>query len=284
MTAATPRCASCSRPVKDQARLCRRCTSWLERDLGDLEGLATEVETTRLRQSRTGGQAIGGGHSSERPLPFDDRPVLAARALREVCRRWAGFVVEHRGAPWPRDLLGDYGRFLLGQVDWLRHREEAPVAFDELSGAIGRVRGSIDRRAERVYAGPCGAIDYWPDGHPILCSARCDGDVYGRLNAKNATCTKCGATHDVADRREWLLAAVEDQLAHIALLSKALSNLGRPVADPTIRSWVSRGRLAAHGEDPQGRALYRVGDVIELLAQEAARQASRSVPAKRTAC
>lgn len=274
MTGQQPVCG-CGKPLRDNALLCHKCTGRLRRDLGDIGGLAEEVETTRLRQSRTGGQAIGGGHSSDRPLPYDDRPVLRARRLREVCREWAGFVVEHRGTPWPRDLLGDYGVFLLGQVDWLRHRDEAPAMFDALTGAIGRVRGSIDRRADRVYAGPCGAMDYAEDGSLILCSQPCPGDVYGRPWAKTATCATCGAEHDTADRRLWLLAAVEDQLAHVALLSKALSNLGRPVADPTIRSWVSRGRLVAHGEDPHGRALYRVGDVLDLIALDAERQASR---------
>lgn len=267
----------CGRPLRDNALLCPKCTDRLRRDLGDIVGLAEEVETTRLRQSRTGGAPIGGARSGDRPLPFDDRPVLAARALREVCRTWTAVVVELRAVPWPRDLLPDYGPFLLGQVDWLRQREQAPAAYLELTRAVGRVRGSIDRRAERVYAGPCGAMDYWPDGALVLCSAPCTGDVYGRPNAKTASCEVCGAEHDAADRRQWLLAAVEDQLAHIAWLSKALSNLGRPVADPTIRSWVTRGRLVAHGTDAHGRAVYRVGDVLDLIRAEAVRRSSPPV-------
>lgn len=272
MSAQSPVCG-CGRPIRDNASICHQCTARLRRDLGDVRGLAEEVETTRLRQSRTGGQAIGGGHSSDRPLPFDDRPVLAAEGLRAVCRRWVALVVEQRGAVWPRDVLFDYGPFLLGHVDWLRHRDEAPDLLVDLVGAIGRVRGSIDRRAERVYAGPCGSMDYWPDGHPILCSARCDGEVYGRPTARTATCEKCGAVHDAADRREWLLEAIEGQLAYGAQLSKALSSLGKPVAEATFRKWVERGRLVAHGENQFGQALYRVGDVLDLMAADASRRA-----------
>jgi hypothetical protein len=33
-----------------------------------------------------------------------------------------------------------------------------------------------------------------------------------------------------------------------------------------IRGWAFRGRLIAHGTDQDDRPLYRVGDVIDLLA------------------
>lgn len=265
----------CGKPVRDNAQLCHACTERLRRDLGEVRGLADEIETTQYGQSRMGGQPIGGGHSADRPLPFDDRPVLAARALREVCRRWTTLVVEQRGVGQPRDFLIDYGPFLLSHVDWLRHREEAPVLHAELVDAIGRVRGSIDRRAERLYAGPCGSVDYDEvTGLPDPACVPCPADLYGRPTAKTVRCDVCGTCHDTADRREWLLEAARDQLAHPSLLSKALSNLMRPVPEKTITSWKDRGQLVAHGVDLHGRKLYRVGDVMDLMVASAERQAA----------
>ncbi len=276
-----PVCAGCDKPIRDNAFLCHRCTALLERDLGDVAALASEVQTTRLRLSRTGGQAIGGGHSSERPLPWDERPVKAARALREVLARWAGLVVEQRGGAFPPAHLGALSAFLMTHLPWLRQREEVLLARQEIRRTIGRLRFSVDRRTTQVYAGPCGAMDYAENGDLILCSMPCAGDVYAQPKADVAKCQVCGATHDVKDRREWLLEAVDDQLAHPALITKALSSLGMPVPEATIRSWVDRKRLVAHGEDGRGRKVYRIGDVRELVTAEAVRVSERAGKATR---
>lgn len=273
-TNATPACP-CGRPIIDNSYLCHRCTDVLERDLGDIPALADEVETTRLRQSRTGGQAIGGGHGSERPLPWDQRPVDASNALKVSLVGWVRIVTDERGGAWPADTLTALSRHLLANLKWLRHRPEVHDAKTEIGPLVHKLRATIDTRPERTYYGPCGSVEYGSDGKPILCAARCPTDLYAHPKATTATCQTCATEIDLTERREWLLSEVEEQLAHAQLLGRALSSLGRPVPDATIRSWVARGRLTPRGHDHQ-RALYRVGDVLDLLAEQATRQAGRS--------
>lgn len=285
MTRDWPLCRSCEKePCRDNALLCHPCTRRLERDLGDVPALLAEVETTHLGQSRTGGAQIGtASRSAETVLPWDDRPVDAARALRKVLVTWGVRVVEARGGRVPSGDPARLSSYLLGSVDWLRHQDDAPAAKQDLEGAISRVRYSIDRAAPRVYLGPCGSIEHTESGHMILCTPLCPAELYARPKQTHAVCSECQAEHDVKDRREWLLEAVDDQLDYPANLARALSSLGMPVPAATIRSWVDRKRLVAHGVDQRGRALYRVGDVRQLVTDEAVRQAERQVRAEHKA-
>lgn len=299
-------CASCTKPVGDQARLCRRCTEHLEQQLGDVPALAIEVQTTRARLSRTGGAPIGGGHGSDRPLPWDDRPVRAAAAARGVLARWVMLVVEQRGVRMPVGTLTGMSGFLLGQVDWLRHREEAADAKGELEQAVRRLRASVDRAPDRWFAGVCSALRpvdladcdcachvggaFRPacdvpggcgtvhEDATVPAGVPCEEDLYVVQGASTVRCRTCGTEHDVEYRRKVLREHVEDQLATVAELTTAVSNLARPVSKDTIKSWVRRDRLVERGRRPSphdddGVALYRVGDVLELLAEDARRRA-----------
>lgn len=270
-----PSC-NCGRPIPDNAHLCHRCTSHLARELGDIPALEHELDITRARLSRTGGQPIGGGHSSDTPLPWDERPVKAGRDLALVLAAWAGLIQHERGGPIPAATLAAHAIYLLGSLDWLRHREEAPDAKPAIEQAVGRLRHAVDRDTPLVFAGPCNSVDYDEHGQPVEGCEPCPAELYARQNAKTIKCPECQTEHDVKDRREWLLELAEDQLAIPAHLSQALSSWGMPVEDATIRKWVERGRLIAHGVDDRGRKMYRVGDVRELVTAEALRQQART--------
>jgi hypothetical protein len=283
-----PECQICTLEVGDNAYVCKRCSGQLDRNLREIPSLAEEVETTHLRQSRTA-KSAGIGivlhvDEEDRPLPYNDRAPGRRDELHEILTGYAAQVVDIRGVDAPQPDLVSLSRFMVGHTEWLRHREDAAECQNEIVTAVHALRRSVDLPPERVFAGPCGAVDYdcvfdhdhdsdeACDPQPVPDSPPCTGTVFGaRSKATHATCDVCGCRHEMADRRDWLLKAVEDQLDYAARLSQALSNLGRPVADSTIRKWAERGRLVAHGHDERDRPLYRVGDVIDLIAADASR-------------
>lgn len=285
-----PACLACGRPVADQARLCSRpprgpqdrggCAEHLERELSEVPALAEEVQTTRLRQSRTGGAPIGGGHTSERPLPWDDRPVQAAHACRQALADWTMLVVAQRGARMPAGTLTGMSRFLAAHLEWLRHRDEAADAKQQIEQAVRRLRASVDRRAELQFVGPCRSVDYDEHGQPVEDCEPCPADVYVRAGARVAVCQVCRTEHDVAGRRAWMLDEAQDQLVTAAELSRFLTVYGEHVTPDRIAKWAERGRLAVRGHRPavgerRGAALFRVGDARELLLDLERRQVRR---------
>ncbi|MCW2904187.1 MAG: hypothetical protein JWO67_6452 [Streptosporangiaceae bacterium] len=282
---------ACTRPTGDGAVLCVTCGTWLARYLRDVTALVYELATTRSRQSRTGGQAIGGGHSSDRPLPWDQRASEATDVLRVALVGAARVVLEQHpsrpGGPRcttcahpsclayaldaPANSLPAISRWLLHHVDWIRHRDEAEDILTEIRAAVRRCRNVIDRRPDLSYLGPCGEqIDPWTDGRGLE-RTDCPEELWVPTGKAKAPCRACLAEHDVELRRAWALAAAEQQLETAAVISQALSRLGQEVTASQIRGWAFRGRLVAHGTDQDDRPLYRVGEVIDLLASFARR-------------
>lgn len=269
-----PTCA-CGQPLRDNATLCHRCTSRFEKNLAEIPALAGEVQTSRLRQSRIGRGNVGvTSRSAEHPLPFDDRPAKRAKELLLVLRTWCGVVVERQGKGWPRDTIEDSAVFLLGSLRWLRHQNDAPDAAEQIGRAVRRLRSTVDRPADVMYAGICSALTPVEIDDTVTV-VQCSEHLYVPFGREKITCPQCGAQHDTARRQEVLLAALEDQLSHIALLTRGLSRLGQEVNESTIRSWVLRNRLFPRGQDDLGRQLYRIGDVLDLLNETAQAQADR---------
>lgn len=126
-----------------------------------------------------------------------------------------------------------------------------PEAYRALSVVHRLVETVIDRPADRTYAGPCSA---------------CSADLYAAAGSLAVVCEPCGLEYDIEPRREYLLGVVEDQLATATELARALTSLGRPVDSALVRKWAERGRIVAHGRNRRGHAVYRVGDVLDLVA------------------
>ena len=150
-------------------------------------------------------------------------------------------------------------KFISEYVWWLRHRPEAPEAFKDLTLADRDLERVIDRPAPMKYAGPCNI---------------CRKDLYVREGAAQVECRPCGMVYDMAQRREWLLEAAEDRLERAAHIARAVTYLGSPISADRIRVWAMRKRLFPHAIDGMGRPLYRVGDVLDLLAQDTRHEVS----------
>lgn len=256
-------CTACTRPVSD-ATLCRHCTDTLAKALGDVTALMAEIPTTHARLSRTGGDN-GGRRSAERPLPWDERASEAAAVLDSTLTAWV-HALGPVDWPWTPQTKAVW---LLAHLEQLRQHPDAADALDEISAAVREVTRVIDRPAERWFAGTCGADTD---------AGACREGLYVRPGATQLRCRGCGSQWDVAERREWLLAALDDTLATAGDILRGLPSIaGVDIRSGTLRQWRNREQLQAHGVDMMGRELYRVGDVLDLARRAAARNATRRV-------
>lgn len=156
-------------------------------------------------------------------------------------------------------------RFLLTQLDWIRHRPEADEVVEDLQAAAGVLRRCVDAPPRLRYAGPC-----WEQAED---GGQCDVELYALDDAATVRCPGCRSVHDMGLRRVWLLQEAQDALANAATLAAALSSLDKQVTSSMIRNYADRGRIVAHGHDQQGRPVYRVGDVLDVLADVARHRA-----------
>lgn len=274
-----PLCGVCGKPLADPAAyVCPLCAEVVGKDLAWIVELAPEVETTIAKLSKFGAQLTAG--SGERPLPFDQKAAERAESLKNTLATWARHVSEERGVP-VLPLPGELGaqtaaRFLGEQLNWLRHREEAPEAFADLKGAARELERLVGRPRDHWYAGTCWADLGELDEHdePL----RCQQELYAPKGARTIRCRECGAEHDADGRREWLLDEARNTLAHAELIARALTALGiEKVTGSRVRNLADRGRLAVHGHDQAGRPMYRVGEVLDLIDEQARMEAERAV-------
>jgi hypothetical protein len=264
-------CATdCGRPTTGSA-LCRDCEETFVREIGSLAGLADDLRAAITRQA-VFDTRYGGVRTAAEPVLFDDRATRARSALMGAAWRWT-FLIWDRKEPLP---VGRYGG-LVGMGRWLHQRINRLLdhpGIGELANDVHRqmkrAARAVDRPLDRVFAGVCSART--PDGE-------CPAWLYASPDRPIVTCRSCGAHWDVAERRDFLLAAVEHVLATTDEIASAVVWLGDGVKEERIRQWASRGRLAQQGEaivQGRRRPLYRIGDVLRLLEDDARRQASAS--------
>ena len=249
----------CGRPTRDAAFVCDQCSKSLSVALGEIPWLEVELEVSLAGVKGVDYRTKGGTRASEKPSPANWAVSEAGANLRALLVSWTKFCVEERvrhSSPhqgWPADTMVSMSRWLLWRVDGLALLDIGPEAHDEITGAVRTCVRLIDRRAEQVYVGQCGAGD-------------CPTDLYARIGARMIVCPTCAVEHNVEERRAWLLKQAWDVLATAAELSRAVSWLGKePLTADRVRQWADRGRLSVLGHDRFGHSLYRVGDAIDLL-------------------
>jgi hypothetical protein len=262
---------ACGQPTPD-AYLCTDCTKVLRDDLDAIPALREQLDLTLSRQTASGRQ--DGGRSAERPMPYhlgasDALEVLGA-ALRDASRSASCFL-----SPTAGGRIDVLAGLVADHLDELRQQPDAGQVARRIGDAVAKGRRSIDRQADRVFAGPCDGNGY--TSRPVEASDLGCGDwLYARLGASDTKCPTCATSYDVGVRRAWMLEAAEDYLCHASLIAAAVTRLGESVKAGTIRQWAHRGRLEQRGVDDRKRPLYRVGDVLDLLAGDARRHAANS--------
>ncbi|MEU8270146.1 hypothetical protein AB0B89_23680 [Sphaerisporangium sp. NPDC049002] len=280
---------SCDRVMPGNLRVCRACSGRLLRDLDDVPALAADLDIALTRQARFGED--GGGLSlapddvdpeigltvRRSQLPWDQRARDATDILKSALVGWHRILSEgaptvfgptcvdcaHPSCEWtdlgrtPPDTLTGLSRWLLRHRVRLFRHPAVDEAVDELTDAVRHARRTIDRPPGTWYAGPCAADT--DDGE-------CTADLYARHGADTIRCHTCGARHDTHLRQAWLLRQAADHLATATEAARALHAYYPDLTPSKVRGMAFRGRILARGRDDRGRPLYRVGDVIDLLA------------------
>lgn len=263
-----PTCSLCDDPTDGYA--CRRCTDTTAQYLRLVVDLAGEVETTVARLAR---YASRGGRRAPQvevddgpkqagglrvtPLPVDLHASARAAGAFTAVTTWARHILEDRGGELPDAPAGTHpaavaARFLLDQLDWLRHQRESAEAFPELQAAGATIRRVVDAPPELVVVGMCD----------------CGAHLYVHQGAATVTCRECDARWDVEKSRDGLREALRERLVtapEAALLAGLFRpDLNRGRLRKLINKWGERGLIATH-PDIDGAPTHTFGDIMARL-------------------
>jgi hypothetical protein len=261
--------------LRNDEYLCRGCVRHAERVLGDLPSLTRDVEVTVTKQDRsTKGRKSSG---KEQPLPANLSASDRARRSLELLFEWADHVAAWNGstglpaftANRPlQELVPQAVGILLHHGDWMRSNEQGPDLANAVRCVRRDLRAIVDRRPDRLYAGPCEAdLDYPPEfgyrcGLPLYREwgtddITCDGHTVNLLPGQWSP-TGCGHTHPVAERREWLRAEVDGRLLPLRLVWESLYVLipGCQVEWDTAKQWTREREQRIPIRDKHGQQRY----------------------------
>jgi hypothetical protein len=236
-------------PTGDNSTACPDCWTETERRIAEMPSLITELETTLARQTVSG--TANGPRSNERPLPYSIVASDALRLLHETIWPWV-----KEGLEAHPDLYGnvhttrELAYTLLALHGWLVTHPEGSEAIEELWLVVEQVcRPAIDRAPDKSYAGTC----------------ECGEELYVLVGQAGILCPVCGSLRDVMAWRRAQLEAAADRLLTVAEMTRAIAETGgETVSRDRINGWIRRGRLLRTDHD-RGIALYRVGDVLDIL-------------------
>lgn len=265
---------SCTRTMPGHHTVCRACSTELLRDLRDVPSLARHLEEAATRQVRLGTPG-GGPADREQPVPWDERARTAQHTLRTTLVGWVRALqpggprtlagptcttCSHRTCTYmtlfeaPADTLAAMAVWLIRHRAVLLGRHSAPEAVDGIREAIHHVRRTIDRPADRIYAGPCNT---------------CGADLLAKPGASTIACRPCTMVYDIGPRLEWMRKETENLLGSASWVATVATSLGHPVTASAVRGLARRGRVTAKGRDAMGYPTYRVGDVLDIVTSRA---------------
>jgi hypothetical protein len=287
-------CDLCGNPTDGYC--CHRCTADTAAYLTHAAELAGEVETTvallaryahrgaRRAAPADAGERItatvnrrqpvhvfGWPASRTRPpvgglrpnrLPVDlNASAKAAHAFSDL-RTWTDTVAAERGDPPPtppgmHPAAAD-ARFLLEQLDWIRHQQFADQAFEQLRAAGAVIKRIVDSPPEQHLVGRCDCRHY----------------LYAYTGATTCTCTECGLRWDVEVSRNGLRKAMLDRMVTASEAGLLLAIFGiagtRRRHAKTITMWAQRGLITVHppmraDDDQPTGPLFLFADILDRI-------------------
>lgn len=275
-----PTCPLCGRPIIDMAYMCDRCAGKTAVELERAALVAGEAATTITKQARLG--SGGRRTDTEAPLPVNLAAAADHDAAVNTLTTWARHIHESSGRVIPaartatcrhvscarrREGRVDgplceiaepehptavLGRWLAGQLDWLRHRPEAEKALDEIGDACRILVRVVDRPAERIVVGQCACTEY----------------LYAVRGREHVTCAACGTTYRVEETRNMLRNYLDQRLFTAAEIATLATYLGlkrpREATRKLINKWCERGVVVSHTA-LDGDPAFRFGEVVARL-------------------
>lgn len=167
--------------------------------------------------------------------------------------------------------------WLTENIESIRMEESVAAIYYDLDRWTARINRMVDNREPDTYAGPCDSEDVSFDIRRSVVVARtdkCGADLYCRVGESKVTCGTCGAVYDLAERKEALVAKLNDKLGTTGEIALALTKLMQPVTDREIRRFATNGRLAQRGTmGARELPLYSFGDVVRILHEQSERAA-----------
>jgi len=301
-------CPVCQRE-QIEGLLCHACTCLLERDLGDVAALVAELDVTLSRQAKIGDAGKSGAGWARERLPIGVGAMDPRWVLSNVLTTWARDVSNetwlpdidirrvrrdpdattegpfclncaHRSCQRIRMEERREAPPLAAQAAWLLLREVAAIRkhpavielIDEIADAIRLARRTVDRPADRKFFGTCYAEQPGEDGEPVVCTE----EIWANPHAEEVTCKVCGITHEIAERREWLLDKAEDMILTPREASQYIGGIGKmTIGHQKIRNYLDRGRITER-PSPDGVKRLRLGDLLDVLRDDAARHDARA--------
>lgn len=241
-------CGACE-DLSEGVFLCPGCRGHLIQNLAELDSTIAELRTTMARQD-TGAPSHGSGSTTPQPAINLDA-LEAYEQLRAVIIGWA-VALQGRAFYWIT-RTEDAGSYLLANIDLVRRQDWARELATELASAVWAAVNATDRAADKISLGHCLTLiegQQCPDTITAIV-----GNAWGR-------CRTCGATANVAEHQQALMARAGHVRAPLGKLVRALRSAGHlpGVSLKRVENWVARGKL---GPVIPFRALYTASDIMD---------------------
>jgi hypothetical protein len=228
-------CPSCGCATPD-GTLCATDTAALRTMLDAVPQLVEQLDVAVAKQAKVASGGKAGKGSAHERSPLNWNAVAVRDALIHQAGIWGDDIAEIRRSPWAGRAVSGIGR------------------------AVKDAYRAIDRMQERQYLGIC---YYEEDG------LTCHAEIWARPGAHQVTCTQCGITHEVTERRVWLLEQARDMLFTVKEASVLVGEVaGIAVTEASIRGYVHRKRLAYR----PGGTRIRLGDLLTVVVDDSERR------------
>ncbi|WP_410676684.1 hypothetical protein [Amycolatopsis sp. cmx-4-68] len=230
-------------------------------------GLYELLIDTLARRDHTGNDSIGAvAGASKYEVDFHGKAAELKDTIDELIITWTADVAARNGRPITATTVRGAAAWLAAEPKLIAAHPDAAKFADQLHKVVRSAWKVIDRAPDKVFLGQCGG-DQLP----------CEEDVYALPGQPVVQCRACGAIWDVAERRDFLLSKVDEQLATPPEITRALAELGLNITVDVIYGHIHRGHLTRHPPHPldaRARPRYRVGDVRDILNTGTDREAS----------
>lgn len=209
-------CLSCRARVHEGTHLCSECTRKLARTITNTGAHYADLDTLRTRAKGIRYDLPKGkGGKRENPLGADFRFMRPTSHGGRYVEGWATVVIHHArntATTWARVCLDHWPNlrmpadnvpavcaFIASITTAIAGQPWSDEMFREFETIERRLERLVDLAPERVFAGKCWVPDEYGD---------CQQDLYARAGQTEIVCVRCGAEHQVEERRKQLLAEV----------------------------------------------------------------------------